>query len=359
MLHQFTTGSNLALNDTKNIPCISLLLPFEPTMNLKVGLVDKLKKATDKIAKKLFADYPEDEAVSVLEKLRHVIRELNYNTHKKSIAIFVSSLFEKVYYLDLPLIEKIVVDESFEIRSLINCKKENHKYLLAVLSEEAIRIYIGSTGLLIPIVVNVCDNVTGCGKRSPVTVTNDHAEPQSSNEYFDQFLRHSDRGLNLLLQSYPLPLFIMATEKTITHFKAITNAAAHVIKYIPGSFDANTELELHQIMSPYVANWKAVMEGDLLQQVKDALHHNKLATGIADVSKAAAQKRVRMLVVERNYLYTSQRRDEKMKDAFYVLDVVDEVIENVLAHGGDVEFVDDGLLWDYQQIALIEPYDLV
>ncbi|MEO6721641.1 MAG: hypothetical protein ABIN67_14835, partial [Ferruginibacter sp.] len=93
MLHQLTTRSTLALDDTKNIPCISLLLPFEPTMNLKVGLVNKLKSATDKIAKELFASYPEDEAVPVLEKLRHVIRELNYNTHKKSIAIFVSSLF--------------------------------------------------------------------------------------------------------------------------------------------------------------------------------------------------------------------------------------------------------------------------
>ena len=38
---------------------------------------------------------------------------------------------------------------------------------------------------------------------------------------------------------------------------------------------------------------------------------------------------------------------------FYIKNAVDEVIDKVLENGGDVEFVDDNLLKNYQHIALI------
>ena len=42
--------------------------------------------------------------------------------------------------------------------------------------------------------------------------------------------------------------------------------------------------------------------------------------------------------------------------SLYIKDAVDDVIEKVLENGGDVEFVEEGLLNDYQQIALIQYY---
>jgi uncharacterized protein involved in type VI secretion and phage assembly len=43
-------------------------------------------------------------------------------------------------------------------------------------------------------------------------------------------------------------------------------------------------------------------------------------------------------------------------NAFYIKDAVDDIIEKVLATGGDVDFVEEGLLTSYQKIALIEYY---
>jgi hypothetical protein len=40
----------------------------------------------------------------------------------------------------------------------------------------------------------------------------------------------------------------------------------------------------------------------------------------------------------------------------YIKDAVDDVIEKVLENGGDVEFVDEGILKDYNHIALIQYY---
>jgi len=364
MLHNTTRHFN-ALPAAEYLPCISLIMPFEPTMKLKTALAQNIKTATDKIGNELLQNYPPDEAIPLIEKLTELIKELNYNTHKKTIAIFVSALFEKVYYLDLPVTEKIMVNQSFEIRDLVYSKKETHKYLLAVLCNDAAKVYIGNNGQLVPIVVNICDNITGCKKQVSAN-TNGTCEPGCNDKLFDKFLRHTDKGLHLLLQSYPLPLFIMGAPKTIDHFKGVTHAAAHVVEYITGNFETKTEAELHQIMEPYVADWKKVKHDDLLHQVAEASKHKKLSAGIKEAWKAAINKRVRLLIVEKSFVCPAQtysmqdhvfRPDEKMKDAFYIKDMVDDVIEKVLANGGDVEFVDDGLLKDYQRVALIEVYD--
>jgi hypothetical protein len=46
-----------------------------------------------------------------------------------------------------------------------------------------------------------------------------------------------------------------------------------------------------------------------------------------------------------------------VNNAFYIKDAVDDLIEKVLANGGDVEFVDGQLLKNYDSIVLIEYYE--
>lgn len=346
-------------------PCISLIMPFEPKMGLKADLAHKLKMASDKIENELMANYPDDKVKPVLKKLKTVINELNYNTHKKSIAIFVSPLIEKVYYLDIPVEERLIIDESFEIRDLIYSKKQIHKYLLAVLSGKWAKVYLGNSTHFIRVSYNEPDNIGAFKNDIPEKTANFTDENKRKEIMLDKFLRHTDNGLSLLLQAYKLPLFVMGTAKTIGHFKTITHNAKSVIEYIHGNFEEKTAAELHSKMEPYIADWKKVMQTDLLKKIDDAMGHKKLAVGIDEVWKAAAEKKAKLLVVEKNFIYPAQhssdpaviyKREEKSKNVFFIKDAVDDVIEKVIASGGDVEFVDEGLLQDYQKIALIEYY---
>ena len=85
--------------------------------------------------------------------------------------------------------------------------------------------------------------------------------------------------------------------------------------------------------------------------------------GINQVWKAASEKRGRLLVVEKNFIFPAQHgsspdviynNDDLVQKPFYIKDAVDDIIEKVLASGGDVEFVDEGILKDFSKIALIE-----
>ena len=78
-------------------PAVSIIMPFEPKMSLKTELVHSLKIAADKVEQELLENYPDEMGMLVMQKLRAIIKDLNFNTHKKSIAIYVRRCLKKYY----------------------------------------------------------------------------------------------------------------------------------------------------------------------------------------------------------------------------------------------------------------------
>jgi len=353
------------LTSTHYLPCISLIMPFDPKMGLKKELTYKLKRAVDQIKKEVNDNYPLEKATPVLNKLQKVIDELNYNTHKKSVAIFISPVFEKVIYLDMLVEEKTVVDESFEIRDLILSKKETQQYLLVVLTGKCSKIFVGHNGDLKRVTENFQDNIENYINDISEKIANFSDENKRKEILFDKLLKHTDNGLTLLLQAYEGPVFVMGTVKTIGHFKNLSKNLTRIVDYIPGSFDEKTDHELHAIMFPYLKNWKQVQQKSIVKLLDEAMGKKILVQGMSDVWKAASQKQGKLLVVEKGFSFKAEHTNESNgirafengdNEAFYIKDAVDDVIEKVLLCGGSVEFVEDGLLKDYQRIALIEYY---
>jgi hypothetical protein len=311
------------------------------------------------------ASYTEDKALAVLRKLRALIQDLDYSTYKKSIAIFVSPVVEKVFYLDIPVEEKIIIDDSFEIRDLVYSKKEMHKYLVLVLSAKRSRIYLGNTITFVRIVSNVPDHVAAYKNDIAERVAN-FSDPSDRKEVMlDKFLRHTDAGLSILLKSYPLPLFVIGADRVIGHFKKITRNEKRILGYVHGNYEDATEEELRKALEPQIADWKKVKQQDLLYQLEAAAGNKKLVVGIENVWREAMHKKGKLLIVEKNYIYPAHlggdkdviyNENHKAEKNFYIKDAVDDVIEQVFENGGDVEFVDPDVLKDYGRIALILYY---
>ena len=66
---QFKDTFEAILTTPKYLPCISIIMPFEPKIGLKKELDYKLKMAKNKIEKELELNYPEDRVLPVLNKL--------------------------------------------------------------------------------------------------------------------------------------------------------------------------------------------------------------------------------------------------------------------------------------------------
>ncbi|HTS44837.1 MAG TPA: hypothetical protein VMH01_10600 [Puia sp.] len=359
------TNDEKKLLDVKYLPAVSIILPFEPKMSLKKELQYKLKIMQAKVEKELVSNYPSEKGMPIIQKLQRVIKNVNYFTHKKSLAIFVSPIVEKVFYLDIPVEERIVIDESFEIRDLVYSKKQTIQYLILLLSGKSSKTYLGNCSKFILIKSNIPDNVYAYERDMPQKVTH-FSDPHEHKEIvLDNFLRHMDEGLSLILNAYPLPVFVMGAERTLGHFRKITKNEKSILQYIHGNYEEATESEIRQVIKPYVADWNKVKQQNSLLQIEKAMSDGKLVYGIKDVWEAATHKNCHLLIVEKDFIYAAHqgahpdeiyKEDLNLNNPFYIKDAVDDVMEKVLEAGGDVEFVDNGVLKDYNHIALIRYY---
>ena len=344
-------------------PSVSIILPFDPKMGLKAEIAHALELAADRVSRELRDQYPEELSNLVNTKLRRLIRDLNFNTHKKSVAIYVSPVFEKVLYLDVPVEEKIIVDESFEIRDLVYSKKQLHKYLVLLLSQTESRMFLGDVSSFIRIVSDRPENSQVFQGDPPERVGNFSDPEERKQLLMEKFLRHTDNSLDIVLQAYRLPLFVMGTEKTVGHFRKLTKHSHAVVEYIYGNFEEASIPDIRQKLAPHIEDWKKVLQQSLMNTLEEAADRQKLAVGMNAVWREANQHRGRLLVVEKDYMFPAEPTDvadnidplpPRYNKYSYIKDAVDDVIEKVLQYGGDVEFVDNGVLAAYDKIALVQ-----
>ena len=346
-------------------PAISMILPFEPKLSLRTELEHRLKFAYDKVQRMLRENYPPEKADALLEKLSKLLEDLNFNTFKKSICIYISPIKEKVYYLDIPVEEKIVIDESFEIRDLVYNRKESHKYLVLLLSAERNMIYLGNGGQMLRLKSGLPDHVAAVTNDVSERVSN-FSDPQSRKEVLlEKFLRLTDEHLEQILKTYSLPVFVLGTHRTAGHFKHITRHARNIVQYVHGNFEQATDAELHRVLQPAMQRWRASRQQQLMEQLDQAMGAGRLITGIHEVWKAAVGKKGRLLVVEKNYRYAAYHgadpdeiiaAEPAVNHPFYMHDAVDDAIELVLENGGDIEFVDAPLPENYEHVVLVSYY---
>ncbi|HAO47335.1 MAG TPA: hypothetical protein DCQ97_10445 [Chitinophagaceae bacterium] len=365
MTQTLSPDEKAVLQAVKYLPAISIIMPFGPKISLKSDLEYRLKMAVGKIEKELMKNYPAEKALPVISRLKQLASEANYNTHRKSIAIFLSPMVEKVFYLDIPVEEKIIVDESFEIRDLVYQKKQDMQFLLLMLSAKRAVMFLSNGSEMKLVKSNRAEEEHLPEKDSPERVANFSDPDERAEKLLEKFLHQMDDALTLMLKAYPLPVFVMGTERVLGHYKKLTKHERDINDYIQGNYEDLPEPEIIKVVQPHVSNWKRVKQLDLLHQLEKAAGAKKLAQGMEEVWQAATHKNCRLLLVEKNFMYAARQgaepgiiyKEELPTDyPFYIKDAVDDVIQKVLENGGDVEFTADGLLSDYKRIALIQYY---
>lgn len=344
-------------------PSVTIILPFEPHVSLISELEYSLKIASDKIKNELNESYPSGIALPLKQKLDRIISEIDFKTKKKSVAIYLSPVFEKVIYLDTKVDERIMIDSSFEIRDLVYSNKHLHKYLLLILSGKESRLYLGNSENFEKLASP--GSVYAHVNDAPEKVLNFSDMSERKQIIRGKFLQHTDNLLDKVLKEHQYPLFVMGTEKLLGHFKKHTKHSDTVFKYIIGNYEDHTLPQLKAIIKPHLASWFRAQQKAVLVQLEKAADKKKLVYGIKNVWNAVNNFHGRLLVVERNFMVAarfSEKNDsielakmpyDKRPDT---MDIVDDVIEKVLENGGEVEFVDKDLLKAYNQIALVKYY---
>jgi hypothetical protein len=249
--------------------------------------------------------------------------------------------------------ESITVGEPFNIRELSKIKKQATEYVAIILTGCHAKIYTGDNILLKRMATLSADYVPEAHEPAEDTAAGCHMSKtlKSRDEIITKFIEHVDNTLHYFFEAHPLPVFVFGTVPTVEYFKKITRYRAHVTDFFAGTYQDLTEAGIIELLQPYFKSWEKIKETNLLLFFEKAFAEKHAYAGIKEVYNKSLQKRPWLLVVEKNYTSNVLTLPE---DSIYAgKNDVEAVIENILAQGGEVEFVTGGSLAGYSHIGLL------
>lgn len=326
-----TKDRNSFLSD---MPSVSLILPFNPKMTSKSVIRESINRSVQKITSELNNRYSGLMVELVLEKLHAVLSGLNYSTHKSSIAVYISPVFEKVLYLDMPVEERVMVKNHFEIRDIVNSKSKSNSILVLAITATETRVMIFD------------------GKRFTELVSTNTTQADSCAR-----VRSTDHSLDILLPAYHLPFFVAAPVEWCKQYRKHSSHSSDVLEYVfTRSAQVNID-ELEYLLKPFVENAEQLQQKEIAKHLSDAEEKHLMMAGIENIERTPCSKGS-LLLVEKGYQHypaAAKRQPAANTHNFSCIkDSVDGLIEKALLNGGDVEFVDAGLLPAHEHVVLIQ-----
>ena len=143
------------------------------------------------------------------------------------------------------------------------------------------------------IVSNTPEAVHAYVNDAPQRVANFSDNDERKERVLDKFLSHIDKSLDIILNAYRLPLFVVGTEKILGRFKKLSKHTGTVIEYAQGSYENATLPELKKIPGPALQTGKGNTE-KLLSQLEEAAGKKKLSVGIKEIWREAMDNKGRI-----------------------------------------------------------------
>lgn len=228
-----------------------------------------------------------------------------------------------------------------------------HYYVLS-LGEQTCRLYEGFRDTLIDIQNSNFPFESPMGVRLSV-------EPADRDIHLRDFLGMTDLHFAHYYKQDPLKLIVVGEKRNQSVFASVTAHKEQVMGMVMGDYTSTSPHDLGKIVWPIVKEVLAGSNAKALADLESATNERKVTSGLEAVAKMANSATGATLLVEEDYHIKGSisKTDHSLVISDYVDirevidDAVDVIVEKVLELGGNVIFLNNGLLTKRSKIALI------
>jgi hypothetical protein len=349
------------LQALKKVPALSILLPtyrnFPDNKKDPIRVKNLVSAATERLSQ----EFSSRDLEPLLQQLDTLVNEIDYPHTLDGLALYVSHDFARLFYLPFPVPERVVIDQTFATRDLVYGLHRAQRYWVFLLSQASTRLLAGTGETLEEVTdQNFPMEMTGPGA---TTALPDKADSSYMDDRHRRFFQQVDRAYTEYTEGEALPLILGGVIRQISFFQEISQYTSRVAGTLTGNFDKATVAELVPLVWPIVQGVREQQRADALKALDTAMGEGKVVSTLEEIWQWAHEGRGKLLLVEKDYHVpavvtekgglevVSQRGGTEIMD-----DAVDEIIEVVLAKGGEVALMEEGALSDDQHIALTLRY---
>ncbi|WP_435011426.1 hypothetical protein P12x_002737 [Tundrisphaera lichenicola] len=348
----------------KNYPSLSLLAPTHRTApaNQKDRIV--VKNLVAKGLERLAAEFKPREVAPLVKSLNALVDRLDWEHMLDGLALFVGKGVATAITVPFRVKPRFAIDETFATRDLVFALNRAPRYRVLVLTEKPTRLYDATTNVLTEDIIKPFPMThKGPGGASKLPGGQGINRSAARDEAHRQFFQKVDDALAVVQKEDPLPLVVVGVDRYLAFFQGVTKDPDAIVGLVAGSYDEPNPRDLGKLVWPAFQAGATRKRTQALVRLGEAVSANRHASGIAQVWRAGFEKRCQTLLVETDYTYPADLNPEgdqllpySGQGAAAMDDAVDELIENVMADGGEVFFYEPGVLDLHQKIAAVLRY---
>lgn len=345
-------------------PSISLLAPTHRTSpaNKRDRIV--VKNLAAKGIERLYGEFKKREVAPLVQNLNKLIARVDWAHRLEGLALFVGK--DEATAVDLPFKVKArcVIDATFATRDLLFALNRAPRYRVLVLTEKPVRLFEANTNVLTELTDKPFPMVhVGPGGASKLPGGQGINRSGVRDESHRQFFKKVDEALAVIQKEDPLPVVVVGVDRYLAFYQEVTKNPDAIVGLVAGSHDDPKPSALGKLVWPVFKAGATLRRTRALMRLNEAVSLNRHASGIDQVWRAAIDNRCQTVLVETDFEYPADLApagDRLLpytgRGAAALDDAVDEVIEKVIAQGGEVFFYEPGALDLHQRIAAVLRY---
>lgn len=341
-------------------PSISVLMPTEPGPRMTPTDAQQLHTLAAQVEQEL-SERGVTNRAPLLRKLAEQVSRVAVGPTDQGLVIYVSLAVTRSFRLPQPVPARAVVEKTFATRPLISALHRMPPHVLLLLHPTCAHLYAGVDGGLRP--VGQLDPFKG---KSPIRMppAGSPGAADARDELAESHLRGVDRMLGDYRSEHPSPLVLAGSPRLLDRFCALSRN----LERLAGRLDANqhtTAFDLALASAEAIQDYLRTRRKDALGQLHQAMRDRPgdVATGIDRCWQTIGSRKPDMLLVEECFISPGTQRPASVTEGTsesknrqadrHVHDLVDDLMEQVILHGGQLALVHDGDLDEHKRIALI------
>lgn len=338
----------------QSYPSVTITLPTYRTSPDNDKDIIRLKNLVSEAVTRLQEEFGKRETAQIVDEITRLADSVDNEQNLDGLVIFASEEYAEVFRLPFRVPERVTIADNFLTRDLVFSMNRSPLYLLTVLSEHGTRLFVGRKEHL--------NEIKEFG--FPFSVENVAAEANPSQDIShvrDQIvtdkMREVGAALNEAAKQYAAPIVVVGVDRNIGHFNEGSGISGQVMLAIHSGHNSDNPHELGKAVWPQIKEALSAERAKVFDELNNAKGNKLFVGGLNEVWQAVSDGRAELLVVAEDLHIPAQVsedgrklteiRAEEAKGEHAYEDIVDEMIEKVLAAGGRVRFAEPEALAEH------------
>lgn len=354
--------------------CVSIISPVHsrsPERQQDHLVIQKAVEAAKTLIK-MKANRKDKSADLLIERLEDAYRQIDFIHLKKGIGIFVGSEMGKVVHFPFDVHQKIAVNSSFAALELFYYLYREKTYKLLAVRQHAVHLFNGYEDVLSEVMnedfpsiyeeefeYTHASKIVSHGSTVMKQYEKDTHQLQEIRQ--KEFYRKTDDLLTKYINQDEVVMLSAGTNE-MSNFKSVSQHKKLIDGELLGSFSFKDNFTLGKKAWDKLQEVAHFKMDQMILQFQELIGRNLAVFGLQQVIHAAEEAKGRNLLIDKDFNFLGHvtanglayhpGTRSKDKEHFVVNEVYERILRLVRKSGGNIVFVDKGMLDNWEGIAM-------